>query len=126
MEENRLCWTFLPWNILYLLWNMIFVSKFLYDFSYFPCKNNLFWIIAATLDSKSKLSLYIGTLIRAHSWSQLNRNHLFVIRTWHGKWFFLRASLVLTDTTLQMYKAILWWVYTLKDEKLWKNNVLWP
>ena len=26
--------------------------------------------------------------------------------------------------TLQMYQAILWWVYTLKDEKLWKNNVL--
>ena len=28
-----------------------------------------------------------------------------------------------TDT-LQMYKAILWWVYGLKDEKPWINNVL--
>ena len=28
-------------------------------------------------------------------------------------------------TTLQMYQAILWWVYTLKDEKLWKITILW-
>ena len=26
--------------------------------------------------------------------------------------------------TLQMYQAILWWVYTLKDEKLWINTIL--
>ena len=41
-----------------------------------------------------------------------------------SKWLISSAYSVFT--ALQMYKAILWWVYTLKDEKLWINNVLWP
>ena len=31
---------------------------------------------------------------------------------------------ILGIATLQMYQAILWWVYTLKDEKLWINTIL--
>ena len=37
---------------------------------------------------------------------------------------FLYQKLKEILTTLQMYQVILWWVYTLKVEKLWINTIL--
>ena len=47
----------------------------------------------------------------------------FVSRYFQKKPFFFIVWWSLS--TLQMYRAILWWVYSLKDEKSWWKTVLW-
>ena len=41
---------------------------------------------------------------------------------WEGHKILRNLHLTFDYSTLQMYKAILWWVYTLKDEKLWNRR----
>ena len=71
--------------------------------------------------------LFSVSFSRFHSKLRLEMNQTKVSPKFFNEKFRKQLHLftcILPDYALQMYKAILWWVYTLKDEKLWINTIL--